>query len=488
MALINQTQQEYYNNKDLSTNNPIQFGSYQFVSLVDIINQFIIGYVGEGKLISKADRMQVNFHAQRALAELSFDTFKSHKSIETEVQSSLTVPLPQDYVNYTKISCVDNAGIKKPLYPTLGKTSNPQKYQTDDNGDFLFGKDFDYSNNFRSLLPSGNLIKNGNFQGGPGAWNLNVGFDGQAQAAPFPVGSGLALSQATLNLSGWYYEDNSIKGYSLPQSQAFRQDSVDIIHGEQYTITYTISNYATGSYNFVIVDENGIPTLATTRSANGTYTETITADGLNGNYNILNNSTGYVPSSVYLECTTDNTSTLTTPGTSDDLNVVIDNISIVRVGDEETSTTWGNYKSNKPNENKQHDYDYDDHIFEANVGRRYGIDPQHAQDNGSYYIDSLKGLIHFSSNISGKTVIIDYISDSLGTEEEMQVHKLAEEAMYKSIIYAILSTSSNVPEYAVRRYKREKFAAVRQAKLRLSNIKLEEITQILRGKSKQIKH
>ena len=175
-------------------------------------------------------------------------------------------------------------------------------------------------------------------------------------------------------------------------------------------------------------------------------------------------------------------------GTTTGNNITVDNISIFRLKNEETSTTWGNYKSNKPNENKQHDYDYDDHIFEANVGRRYGIDPQHAQDNGSYYIDDARGLINFSSNISGKTVVIDYISDSLGTEEEMQVHKLAEEAMYKSIVYAILSTSSNVPEYAVRRYKKEKFAAVRQAKLRLSNIKLEEITQILRGKSKQIKH
>ena len=38
------------------------------------------------------------------------------------------------------------------------------------------------------------------------------------------------------------------------------------------------------------------------------------------------------------------------------------------------------------------------------------------------------------------------------------------------------------------RFKKEKFAATRQAKLRLSNIKLEEITQIFRGKSKQIKH
>jgi len=85
-------------------------------------------------------------------------------------------------------------------------------------------------------------------------------------------------------------------------------------------------------------------------------------------------------------------------------------------------------------------------------------------------------------------VILDYISDSLGTDEEMKVHKFAEEAMYKCIAYAILSTRANIPEYIIRRYKKERFAETRKAKLRLSNIKLEEITQIFRGKSKQIKH
>ena len=83
---------------------------------------------------------------------------------------------------------------------------------------------------------------------------------------------------------------------------------------------------------------------------------------------------------------------------------------------------------------------------------------------------------------------MDYISDSLGTDKEMQVHKFAEEAMYKCIAYAVLSARSNVQEYVVRRFKKEKFAETRKAKLRLSNIKLEEITQVLRGKSKQIKH
>ena len=84
-------------------------------------------------------------------------------------------------------------------------------------------------------------------------------------------------------------------------------------------------------------------------------------------------------------------------------------------------------------------------------------------------------------------MILDYISDSLGTDAEMRVHKFAEEAMYKWIIHAIMSTSS-YGQQLVPRLKKEKFAAVRQAKLRLSNIKLEELTQILRGKSKQIKH
>ena len=152
------------------------------------------------------------------------------------------------------------------------------------------------------------------------------------------------------------------------------------------------------------------------------------------------------------------------------------------------STTWDNFSTNTSAELQQNDFDYDDEIFDDNQGQRYGIDPQHAQVNGSYYIDELKGNIHFSSNFIGKKIIFKYISDSLGSTSEMKVHKFAEEAMYKYIAHAILATRANTPEYLVQRFKREAFAAKRQAKLRLSNIKLEEITQILRGKSKHIKH
>ena len=44
-----------------------------------------------------------------------------------------------------------------------------------------------------------------------------------------------------------------------------------------------------------------------------------------------------------------------------------------------------------------------------------------------------------------------------------------------------------MPEYIINRFRKEKRAAMRNAKLRLSNIKLEEITQVMRGKSKTIK-
>ena len=84
-------------------------------------------------------------------------------------------------------------------------------------------------------------------------------------------------------------------------------------------------------------------------------------------------------------------------------------------------------------------------------------------------------------------MILDYISDSLGTDGEMQVHKFAEEAMYRWILHSIASSHIQTQQI-VPRLKKEKFAAVRQAKLRLSDIKIEELTQILRGKSKQIKH
>ena len=122
------TQQSYYQGSD--------FGGYQFTSLHDIIDNFMATYIGEGKILEKTNRSDVSFHAHRAVQELSFDTFKSCKAQEITVPASLQMILPQDYVNYTKISWVDSAGIKHLLYPT-SKTSNPSSVPVQDSaGDY----------------------------------------------------------------------------------------------------------------------------------------------------------------------------------------------------------------------------------------------------------------------------------------------------------------------------------------------------------------
>ena len=122
------------------------------------------------------------------------------------------------------------------------------------------------------------------------------------------------------------------------------------------------------------------------------------------------------------------------------------------------------------------------------MGRNYGNDPAEAQKNGVFVIDEANGQFGFSSNLNGKVITIKYVSDGLGTDEEMQVHKMAEEAIYKYTIHAVLSSKANTPEYIVNRFKRERRAAMRNAKLRLYNLKQAEITQVMRGKSKWIKH
>jgi len=99
-----------------------------------------------------------------------------------------------------------------------------------------------------------------------------------------------------------------------------------------------------------------------------------------------------------------------------------------------------------------------------------------------------EGKFSFSSNLGMKLILLEYISDSLAYEEDTKIPKLAEEAMYMHILYNILAGRANIPEYIVQRYKKERRATLRNAKIRLSDIKLEEFTQIMRGKSKWIKY
>ena len=127
--------------------------------------------------------------------------------------------------------------------------------------------------------------------------------------------------------------------------------------------------------------------------------------------------------------------------------------------------------------------------FERALGARYGLNTETANINPTFRIDKRTGVINFSSEMSGKEVVIEYISDGLemGNDSEVVVNKLAEEFIYAYIKYMILSTKLGVQEYIVRRAQKEKTAMYRNAKLRMSNIHPSRLLMSLRGQNKWIK-
>ena len=283
-----------------------RFGGYRYVSLTDLVNNYMYAYVGDGKLINRTKRTDVLFHAKRGIQEFSYDISRIEKIQEIELGPSLSMPMPQDYIHYVRLSFVDDAGIENIIYPARYTSRPSESILQDDDYAYLFDSD-------------GSLLK--------GTPIINDRFK-----------------------------------------------------------------------DFDISKLTGSPTNA---------------------------------------------------DVSYDADNALDRLQI--------------------------------------FGGRYGLDPETTQNNGVFVIDELNGKFSFSSDMAERIVTLKYVSDGLGTDDEMQVHKFAEDAMYKYITHAIASAQVNFPEYIINRFRKERRAAMRNAKLRLSSLKLAELTQVMRGKSKTIK-
>ena len=285
------------------------YGSYAYTKLDDVINNFLVAYVGAGKLIPSVKRTDVIFHAKRAMQEFSYDTLKSVNKLEVSVPHNLSIPMPQDYVNYVNLYWIDNSGVKRVIMPGNMLTTNP--------------------------------------------------------------------------------------------TDLFLQDTKGVPVQDQFN--------------------------------NNIDTTSVTEDRWENN--ILKERTN--------------------PDFIDD-----------------TILGWEYY------------YGWP----EFGYGQLYGLDPQFANSSGYYTINERENKFSFSANLVDKIVVIEYISDGLSTDLDTRIPKLAEEALYAYLKHAILASRINQPEYIIQRLKREASAQLRNAKIRLSNIKLDQIVQVMRGKSKQIKH
>ena len=119
------------------------YGNYEYTRLTDVIDNFLIAYVGAGKLIPSVNRTDVIFHAKRGLQEFSYDTLKSVRSQELTVPLTLTLTIPQDYVNYVRFSWIDQMGVQHTIYPANELTLRPYMNPVQDNTGSLTQDNFD---------------------------------------------------------------------------------------------------------------------------------------------------------------------------------------------------------------------------------------------------------------------------------------------------------------------------------------------------------
>lgn len=97
------------------------WAEYSNIPLSEIINNFLMIYVGEGKVINKVNREDVIFHAKRGVQEFNYDILRPTTSIELEVPHNLYLPFPPDYVDYINLHKLGDDGRVMRMYLSSDK-------------------------------------------------------------------------------------------------------------------------------------------------------------------------------------------------------------------------------------------------------------------------------------------------------------------------------------------------------------------------------
>lgn len=81
--------------------------SYIYVSLENIVDDFIDTFTGNGTLIGKANRRKIVRHAKMGIKQFTINALRETKKVELELGDTLDIILPPDYVNWVRVSYVN---------------------------------------------------------------------------------------------------------------------------------------------------------------------------------------------------------------------------------------------------------------------------------------------------------------------------------------------------------------------------------------------
>jgi hypothetical protein len=192
------------------------YGSYSYISLDDVVNNFLVAYVGDGKLIPSVKRTDVVFHVKRGLQEFSYDTLKSVNKLEVTVPHNLSIPIPQDYVNYVNLYWIDNSGVKHVIMPGDMLTTKPTDVFLDDNKGVPIQDSFD--NNVETTSITNDRWKNNFFKNANNQDLLNdtiLGWEYYYGYPEFGYGQLFGLDPQFANANGYFNIDERYNKFSF---------------------------------------------------------------------------------------------------------------------------------------------------------------------------------------------------------------------------------------------------------------------------------
>ncbi len=178
MVQTPQTPNDYYTDEE-------NFGLYQYVSLKDIVDGMLLETQEDDSYLKNTKRSKILFHAKQGIRELTRSVANDILAFEITVPDSLVFPLPQDFVNYVRISVVtlDSTTGSYRLEPLdiNYKINSAIGYLQDHNADLLFDnegyilmadsmnaiakpyKKYSFSSCYQPTLNASKLSKSGEF-------------------------------------------------------------------------------------------------------------------------------------------------------------------------------------------------------------------------------------------------------------------------------------------------------------------------------------
>lgn len=117
------------------------FGTYAYVTLEEMVNNFMLNNTGDSTVLGKVPRSKVIFQMKQGIRNFSFNALKEIKAVELSLNDTLDIVLPPDYCSFVRVSYVNETTGELMVLGQNNKIPQATSYLQDNDGEILFDDD-----------------------------------------------------------------------------------------------------------------------------------------------------------------------------------------------------------------------------------------------------------------------------------------------------------------------------------------------------------